>query len=75
MLELRGQHSLLLRREDSLQCLGLPTVHFDKSFAGPGDHHHEYHYSLQGILDGKQWGGSRHPDILSSRQSGRLNSN
>ena len=62
MLELRGQHSLLHRREDSLQCLGLPTVHFHKSFAGPGDHRHEYHYSLQGILVGKQCNGEA-PDI------------
>ena len=55
MLELRGQHEILYRRENSLQYLGDPTVHSDQSSASPGDHHHEYHYSLQGRAVGKHW--------------------
>ena len=74
MLELRGQHWLLYRGENSVQYPGDPTVHSDQSSAGPGDHYHEYHYSLQGISVGKQPPGSRLTQILSSRQSGKLNS-
>ena len=52
MLELRGQHSLLYRGENSVQYPGDPTVHSDQSSAGPGDHRHEYHYRLEGISVG-----------------------